>query len=198
MALQVTASQKNKFCILKWWCKFSYPEIQQKLLPNWANVLVSCSESYLVQLRCKREASWFGFSLISQGIYILKYNNSADTRVVVEWKEDRWTPTWCKKTSKRFLKRNTCSTQPFFGINPAQNGRVRSLQQEPKQNCCPPPLSSHTRPRLGFIRAQIKQINCVFHIWWSPSSRKEPQIPQPSSSSIPLWSIGWPYDAYPD
>lgn len=42
------------------------------LLPNWANVCVFWCESSLVHQRRKQEASWFGFSLISQGLYILK------------------------------------------------------------------------------------------------------------------------------
>lgn len=52
---------------------FSYPEIQQNHLPDWANVLASCSAGSLLEERCKQEGSWFGSSLISLGLfYVLR------------------------------------------------------------------------------------------------------------------------------
>lgn len=53
--------------------------------------------------------------------------------------------------------------QPFPGPNSAPDCCVKSVQQEPKlaraqkQNCSPFPLSSHAKPGLGFIRAQVNK-----------------------------------------
>lgn len=57
---------------------------QQNHLPDLANVLVSCSVGSLLEERCKQEGSWFGFNLISPGLYMLKRASTQKKQMQIE------------------------------------------------------------------------------------------------------------------